>query len=242
MSDKPAWLAKVPAMTATDISCLNRQYRDRLNSLRAVDDLVAGLMKALSRHNELDSTVLIFTSDNGYFYGQHRLTDKVLVYEESIRVPLYIRAPGFPVQTTWRAVLNNDLAPTIAELAGVTPGLAVDGTSVAPLLADPHEANWRKRFLVEYLGPIETDRVPPRVPFSAVRTTNLARSTPANQLYVEWRDNLGSREFYDLPNDRYQLRSQHDNPAWAGVLTDLAAWLGEFRNCGNGTCQVLEGN
>ena len=242
LGDKPPWFRQVPALTGKDIGCLKRQYRDRLNSLRAVDDLVATVVSALKNNDELANTVLIFTSDNGFFYGEHRLTDKVLGYEESIRVPLYIRAPGFAAQTTWRAALNNDLAPTVADLAGVQPGLPVDGRSLLPLMRRPFEKNWRKRFLVEYLGTVQTDRVPPRVPFGAVRTTNLPGSTPANQFYVEWADGLGSKEFYDLASDRYQQRSQHRNWSWSGVRSELAAWLEKFRDCGGGSCQVLEDN
>ena len=242
LGDKPPWLRQVPALTGKDIGCLKRQYRDRLNSLRAVDDLVATVVSALVNNGELADTVLIFTSDNGYFHGEHRLTDKVLGYEESIRVPLYIRAPGFAKQTTWRAAVNNDLAPTVADFAGVQPGLSVDGRSLLPLMRRPYEKNWRKRFLVEYLGTVQTDRVPPRVPFGAVRTTNLAGSTPTNQYYVEWDDGLGSKEFYDLASDRYQQRSQHRNSSWSAVRSELAAWLEKFRDCGGGSCQVLEDN
>ena len=238
--DKPSWFENAPALTTKDIGCLKRQYRDRLASLRAVDDLVGSLVDALQGNDEWGNTVFIFTSDNGFFYGQHRLTDKVLGYEESIRVPLYIRAPGFAPQVTTRAALNNDLASTVAEFAGITPGLRVDGRSLLPLLRNPQEGNWRKRFLVEYLGIAETNRVPPRAPFSAVRTTNLSRATPPDQVYVQWHDGLGSTEFYDLTSDRYQLSSQHHNPAWTSVRNMLAGWLTQFRNCRAGTCQTLE--
>jgi N-acetylglucosamine-6-sulfatase len=240
LSDKPSWFQRIPAMNATDKGCLQRQYRDRLTSLRAVDDLVGSLVGDLQRNGEWTNTVFVFTSDNGFFYGHHRLTDKVLGYEESIRVPLYVRAPGFPRQVTRRAALNNDLAPTIAAFAGITPGLRVDGRSLLPLLRNPLATTWRKRFLVEYLGTADTQRFPPKVPFGAVRTTDLSSATPPDQFYVEWRDDLGSDELYDLPTDRYQVRSQHGNPAWASVRNMLAGWLGQLRNCGGGSCQSLE--
>jgi arylsulfatase A-like enzyme len=241
MGDKPSWFQQLPAMTNRDIGCLKRQYRDRLASLRAVDDMVGTLVGALETTGEWANTVFIFTSDNGFFYGQHRLADKILGYEESIRVPLYVRAPGFPRQVTTRAALNNDLASTIADFAGVAPGLAVDGRSLLPLLRNPRESNWRKRFLVEYLGGVEANRVPPRVPFSAVRTTDLSRATPPNQFYMQWHDGLGSTEFYDLPSDRYQTSSQHQSPGWASVRNMLAGWLGQLRNCGgSGSCRKLE--
>jgi hypothetical protein len=111
--------------------------------------------------------------------------------------------------------LNNDLAPTVAQFAGVTPDLPVDGRSLLPLMRNPEESDWRQRFLVEYRGTVQTSLVPPRAPFGAVRTTNLSRPTPPDQFYVEWNDGLGSIEFYDLPSDRYQVSSQQANPAWA---------------------------
>ena len=240
LRDKPNWFQRLPALTTQDQGCLKRQYRDRLASLRAVDDLVGTLVTTLQRLDEWPRTVFVFTSDNGWFYGQHRLTDKVLGYEESIRVPLYIRAPGFPRQATTRAALNNDLASTVAEFAGVAPGLAVDGRSLLPLMRNPLENQWRKRFLVEYLGTVETDRVPPRVPFGAVRTTNLSRATPPDQVYVSWKDGLGSEEFYDLKTDPGQVESRHGDPAWASVRNMLAGWLDDFRTGARGRCQALE--
>ena len=78
------------------------------------------------------------------------------------------------------------------------------------------------------------------MPFQAVRTTNLSRTTPPDQFYVEWHDGLGSIEFYDLPSDRYQINSQDNNPAWASVRNILAGWLSQFRNCRDGGCQRLE--
>jgi N-acetylglucosamine-6-sulfatase len=202
--------------------------------------MVGSLINTLQNNGEMANTVFIFTSDNGFFYGPHRLTDKVLGYEESIRVPLYIRAPGFPRQSTACAALNIDLAPTVAEFAGITPGLPADGRSLLPLIRNPLEANWRKRFLVEYLGTVDTGRVPPRAPFRAVRTTNLSQTTPPNQFYVEWQDGLGSIEFYDLPSDPYQISSQHNDSARAAVRTTLANWVSQFASCSGGSCQTLE--
>jgi arylsulfatase A-like enzyme len=240
LGDKPSWFQSIPRLNTEDIGCLNRRYRDRLTALRAVDDLVGGLVDALVTDGEWANTVFIFTSDNGFFYGEHRLTDKVLGYEESIRLPLYIHAPGFPPQVTTRAALNNDLAPTVAQFAGISPGLPVDGRSLLPLLRNPEESNWRKRFLVEYLGTVQTNLAPPRVPFGAVRTTDLSRATPPDQFYVEYNDGLGSIEFYDLASDAYEISSQHANAAFGSVRNVLASWLSQFRNCHGGTCQTVE--
>src|SRR3712207_421461 len=95
-------------------------YRDRLGSMLAVDEMVERLVDALRESGELDNTYLVFTSDNGFHLGQHRLTTgKWTAYEEDIRVPLIVRGPGVPEgQNLEHLVLNNDLAPTFAELGG----------------------------------------------------------------------------------------------------------------------------
>jgi arylsulfatase A-like enzyme len=241
MSDKPAFLQAVPRLTAADVSCLNRQYRDHLEAMRAIDDLIGATVRTLIANRELDNTVVIFTSDNGFLYGEHRLADKVLGYEPSIRVPLVIRAPGFTnPQTAIPFALNTDLAPTIAAFAGVVPEPATDGRSLIPLLQNPTQRLWRKRFLVEYLaGPNESPQVGPRQPFSAVRTTPLDLQTP-NRFYVEWDDAPGSRELYNLATDPDERNSQHANPAFVGVRAALAVGLAHLKSCGNGTCQAWE--
>ena len=242
VSDKPAFLRAVPRLTTADVGCLTRQYRDHLEALRAIDDLIGGIVSTLSTNGELGNSVIIFTSDNGFYYGEHRLTDKVLGYEPSIRVPLVIRAPGFKgPKTATPFVLNNDLAPTIAAFAGAVPGLAVDGRSLIPLLNNPTAKAWRKRFLVEYIATAgESPQTGPRQPFSAVRTTPLDGQTP-NRFYVEWNDPPPkSRELYNLVADPYQLRSEHANAALSGVRTALAGWLARLKSCGKGTCRTLE--
>ncbi len=240
MADKPTWLAALAGMSMEDEACLERQYRDRLESMRAVDDLIGAVVDALVQNGELDNTVLIFTSDNGFFFGEHRLSDKVHVYEEAIRVPLFIRAPGITgPQASDRFVLNNDLAPTIAALAGVIPGLTVDGRSLQPLLQNPVEPDWRKQVLIEYRGDAQfSERYGPREPFTAVRTSPLA-AVP-DHVYVEYTDAAGSRELYDLAADPHQLDSRHDDPAATGARDALATLIGRLRDCGGATCVAAE--
>lgn len=123
MLDKPNWLPLLaPPLSNADEECLAKQYRDRLASLKEVDRLIGLVVNTQKQYRDptLTNTVLIFTSDNGFMHAEHRLSEKLFAYEESILVPLYIRAPGFPQQTTSRIALNNDLAPTILALAGVT--------------------------------------------------------------------------------------------------------------------------
>ena len=236
VSDKPAWIQAHPLLTNTDMTFAQRKYQDRLGAMRAVDDLVGSVVQALVRDDELANTVLVFTSDNGFFIGEHRLAEKLTAHEESIRVPLVISVPTMTrAQNSTALVLNNDVAPTIAELGGATPDRALDGRSLVPLLSDPGSSAWRRRFLVEH-WPIESRTLGVfEVPlFAAVRMASLT--------WVEYQDNAGSREFYDATTDPYQLTSLHDstNADRVSQRQVMSQWLGGFRDCGGGTCQTLE--
>lgn len=231
VNDKPAWLRSKPKLSPKTLA---NKYRRRLESLRAVDDLVGRVVSTLRRNRELGNTVLMFTSDNGHLLGEHRLIGKFAVYEESIRVPLYIRAPGFPKQRSSKFVINNDLAPTIADFAGTTPDILVDGRSLIPLLRDPNLANWRKRFLVENHNTRGDDNS-----YFAVRTSPKATATP-NQVYVKY--TAGDQEFYDLTLDPYQTQSldatrEGGRQQQVRILQDQ---LSKLRECRGRTCRRLE--
>src|SRR3546814_11797353 len=103
-------------------------YRSRLRALQAVDDLVEDVVSTLEETGELANTYVIYTSDNGWHMGEHRQQyGKTTAYEEDIRVPFVIRGPGVPKGAIVSPmVINNDLAPTFAAMAGVTPPGFVD--------------------------------------------------------------------------------------------------------------------
>jgi arylsulfatase A-like enzyme len=237
MSDKPYWLQEISAMSSNQADCVETVFQNRLEALRSVDDLIKTIVETLEETKRLDNTVLIFTSDNGYLLGEHRLNQyKSYAYEESIRVPLYLRVPGFSgPQTIDSIVLNNDLAPTIANLANATSGLEVDGRSLIPLLEDPKRSDWRKRFLIEHYGSGEIK--PPT--FHAVRTGSRESHFP-NYLYVIYEDEENSSELYDLNNDPYQLESLHKAESCGAQREYLEKWISELKECGNGSCQSLE--
>jgi arylsulfatase A-like enzyme len=210
-------------------------YRDKLESLRAVDDLIGSVVSALSQNQELDNTVIIFTSDNGFLFGEHRLHDKRWAYEEAIRVPLFIRAPGFSIlQSVGKFVINNDLAPTITDFAKTTPNIVMDGRSLIPLLKNPHLSSWRKRLLIEHWSASKSFTPT----YSAVRTSSADTATP-KQLYVEYVG--GGREFYDLASDPNQLQSLHKQGGWRQQqIKILQNCLARLRVCKGKSCQILE--
>lgn len=239
VSDKPAILFNsYPEMTVDDIICAGKQYQARAESMLAIDDLVGTIFSALAANNELNDTVVIFTSDNGFYHGEHRIFQKVAPYEEGIRVPFIVRMPGMTSgKSVDQYVLNNDIAPTVADFAGVTPGRAMDGRSLRPILEDPtYNGPWRTRFLVEFQGQLIQHSFPH---FTAIRTAP-EDAGDANRFYVTWED--GSVEYYNLWSDPDQLDSQHNNWFTRQERERLANALVDLQVCGGGTCQILEEN
>jgi arylsulfatase A-like enzyme len=189
----------------------------------AVDDLIGTIVARLQATGELGNTVLIFTSDNGFMLGEHRLSMKEQAHEEAIRVPLYVKGPGIVGPATAQQLVGNvDLAPTILELAQATAGLTVDGRSLVPVLQNPGFGPWRSHFLIEH-DPVAPA---PVVDYSAVRSVRY--------LWVEYTD--GERELYDLQMDAPELTSQHKNPAFGQVKTTLRQVLNTLRTCAGHSC------
>lgn len=237
MSDKPAWMRLRPALTGADMTNLTQQYRDRAASMRAVDDLLGALITKLTELGELSRTVLIFTSDNGFLHGEHRLPQKLVAHEESIRLPLIVAAPWLTPADAQQMVLNTDLAPTVMDIARVTSGASMDGTSFAALLSNPGRTGWRKRFLVErWPGAASLFELPA---YFAIRSAPEAAEAPASTL-IQYAD--GSREHYDLVVDPSQITSLHldTSPVRLQQRQALGLWLNQLITCAGTTCRDRE--
>lgn len=217
------------------------QWRTMGAALIAVDDLLGEVIDALAATGTLDRTVVIFTSDNGFLYGEHRLSGKDMPYEESIRVPLYIRGPGFPSNTTARQiVLNNDMAPSLAALAGVVPPYVPDGRSIVPLLVNPAATGWpRKTFLIEHWYIPGFQKFTPPT-FFALRSIKAG----GDFTYVGWRIDpttpsvISHEEFYRNSIDPWQLEGRPTLPA--ATLGNLRTLIQLLRTCGGASCAVAE--
>jgi N-acetylglucosamine-6-sulfatase len=221
VSDKPPLVRERERIAPERVASITIAYRKRLESLLAVDEGVAALVKVLKEQKIYKRTVLLFTSDNGYMLGEHRIVnDKVALYEPSIRVPLLMRGPGIPAGLRVpQQTANIDLAPTIAALAGAKPRLKVDGVSLLPLLRGGPFT--RQDVLLER-GLLDGNRI-----YTAIRTGTF--------VYAEYA--TGERELYDLAADPYELVSRHDDPAYAAVAADLARRLARLRNCAGASCR-----
>ena len=223
VSDKPIGVRNRPVMGAQRVAAIREAYQQQLESLLSVDDGVKAIIDALRAAGELSNTLLVFTDDNGFFHGQHRVpSGKVLLYEPSIRVPLLMRGPGVPKNKhLGQMVANIDLAPTIVALTGATARRKMDGVSLLPLALDPSQGQDRA-LLLEAVS-----RNSARPAYEAIRTPRW--------LWVEYHN--GSRELYDLDEDPFQLRSRQGDPALAGVQADLAGRLAALRKCSGAGCR-----
>src|SRR6185436_16477787 len=165
VADKPASVRRLPRLKPAAQANILRTYRAQLETLLAADEMVARLVGALAETGELDRTLFVFTSDNGFFHGEHRIRDgKFLPYEESIRVPLLIRGAGFPAGATAdQLVANIDLAPTLLAAAGATAaGRVLDGVALQTVAANPRAGRDRALLLEALEGN--------RATYAAVRT------------------------------------------------------------------------
>lgn len=234
VSDKPAWVRRLPRVSDEARINYNRQHRDRLRAMRSVDDEVADLLKALSETGQLRNTYIVLWNDNGYHMGQHRLPKgKRTAYEEDARYPLVVRGPGVARDAIdGRLVSGADLMPTFLELAGAGVPDYVDGRSLLPLLSgEADDAPWRDALLLEgYAEGFEgKEYTPPD--FGAVRTAE-------GRTYVGY--STGERELYDLGSDPNQVRSLHGDPEQAAEVKTLSERLEALRGCSGDSCRAAE--
>lgn len=245
ISDKPQYMQR-PPLDEQDIDALEQMNQLRLESLLAVDEAVASLINALETAGRLDNAYIMFVTDNGYLLGEHRRTAKNVPYEEAIRMSMLLRGPGVRQGTNDAFVANIDLAPTFAELAGVTPPSYVDGRSLVETFDG--SGNGRQAMLLEMFapGPVpDPEDVEDILPAerrllaeqAAVPTARRAIRT-ADWVYVD--NESDSPELYDLQNDPFQLRSLHDDPDQSQNIAQLSAWLNTLRDCDAGACRDAE--
>lgn len=185
----------------------------RLRSVMAIEEGVGKILKALQETNQLDDTVIVFASDNGYFYGEHGLSiERRLAYEESIRMPLLMRYPRSIKAGMVRdeLVLNIDVGPTLLELAGASPPETAQGRSLVPLLKGGNE--WRRSFLIEYYS----DKTIPRIHKMGYKAVRTERWKYIHYLELDQMD-----ELYDLKADPYEMRNIINRRDAAKTLEDM---------------------
>jgi arylsulfatase A-like enzyme len=220
VSDKPSWVRSLPTLNLDQIRGIDKLYRKRRQTLLSVDEMVQNVIQTLADTGELSNTYVMFTSDNGYHQGQHRLdSGKNTGFEEDILVPLYVRGPGVPVgRTEDHLTANVDYGPTFAEIAGAAIPSFVDGRSLLPLLRGQTPPSWRQVLLLEHksgpgsklVGKQKTPREPAD-PWDALNIDGngadgfVGLRMTDGTTYLEYE--TGEREIYNNLNDPAQLRN-----------------------------------
>ncbi len=237
MSDgKPAYLRRGP-LTSSEAASVDADHQEMTNAVQCLDGSIGIMLDYLAANGLEPNTLVVFTSDNGYLYGEHRRAGKVVPYEESVRVPTAIRYP--PLVPEGQSVVtdalaqNVDIAPTVADLAGLPWG--ADGTSLAPVLADP-TATVRDSVLIEncegasYPCPSPSPELHPELaadlPLAGTRNKVAPPFTGivnAQYKYVAYE--TGERELYDFAADPYEITNLGGSPSYAQVEATLASDL-----------------
>ncbi len=231
VSDKASNVKNLAKMSDAQIERVTESYRGRLGAVKSIDDQVGKIAKALRQRGELKNTVIIFTSDNGYLQGEHRLAaSKFMPFENALRIPLLIRGPGIKAKRKIsRPSLDVDLTRTVLAAAGAKPGRLMDGISLLapargkkqlPKRDIPMEA---ERPLFKFTTPLTAFDVP----FYGVKTDRYK--------YIHW--SFGEFELYDMKKDPHELENIANDPGMAGVMAKLETKAAALKKCKGTSCR-----
>lgn len=231
--DKPLAFAREPEPTAVERRAMRGLTRQRAESIFVMDREIGRLVRQLKRTGEWDDTVFVFTSDNGYYLGEHRRRQgKVRAHEPSLRVPFVITGPGLPGgQLRADPVSTVDVTATLLDLADVAPPRPADGVSVVGSIAHG-DRGWTRPIVTEgLLGRGSSAREPgfdDRRSYIGVRT--------ARYSYI--RNRAGKDELYDLWADPRQQRNVIARRSYRGARTALSAVWRDVHSCRASRCGV----
>ncbi|XXH00751.1 cell cycle RNA binding protein whi3 [Hypoxylon texense] len=249
------WIHKLPKQNTTNVDYNDHFYRQRLRALQAVDELVEGLVERLEEHGLLEDTYVVYSSDNGFHIGQHRLQPgKSCGYEEDVNVPLLVRGPGVAAGYAADGVVTThaDLAPTFFDLLGIPPRADFDGAAIPVTREAVEEAKEKGRRRehagIEYWGFAMGEGIYNRNPLEHNTYKAIRLSGPGYNLYYSvWCNN--EHELYDMETDPGQLHNLLSSSAStptpllaAGhpahkVAARLDALLLVLKTCAAATCQ-----
>jgi arylsulfatase A-like enzyme len=198
-------------------------YHLYLETLQSVDESIQQVLEWVEKNGLKENTMVIYMGDNGFLFGEHGLIDKRNAYEESMRVPLVVWAPGMvkPNSVLSQMILNVDLAPTFLEIAGMKQPSQMQGKSFLPLLKG-QQAAWRDKVFYEYYWESAFPQTP---------TTFAVRSD--RYKYIAYNGVWDINELYDLQNDPHEMNNLIRDPAMNKVglqLRDsLYTWLDQTK-------------
>jgi arylsulfatase A-like enzyme len=258
VEDKPRFIRDAEHLTPNEKRTYRVYYEKQLDSLRSVDDGVKVIIDTLGQLHRLRNTYILFTSDNGFFFGEHRLLGgKFLAYEPATHLPFLIRGPGIPQDSsTGELAANIDVAPTILNIAGVEADKSLDGRSLVPFLRDP-ELRSRRPILFESF--VETSDVNAQGAISRASTGRGAAATASGgpkatasllappkdyegirigpYKYIAWP--TGEKELYDINKDPDELNNIAKVANFYPIRNFLHRQLRRFENCHGRECREV---
>jgi len=190
-----------------------RYMKDYLACIASVDDNVGRLLDFLDKAGLRENTIVIYTSDQGFFLGDHGWYDKRFMYEESIKMPFLVRWPGAakPGSVQDGLAINPDFAPTFMDAAGLPVPVDMQGKSLVPLIKGDMPENWRTSFHYRYYDESEEHHV----------RSHYGVRTKTHKLIYFWKQNQW--EMYDLVTDPGELRNLYDDPRQGKIVEQLKA-------------------
>jgi N-acetylglucosamine-6-sulfatase len=229
-SDKPRYLRKLPELTRQEREAETEVTRQRAESLFVLDVQIGRTISELSRSGQLANTVIMFTSDNGYYLGEHRKRmGKINLHEPSLRVPLIAAGPGVPQGRRFDPVTTVDMAPTLASYAGVRMP-KVDGMDLTRLIREG-DLGWSRPVVTEGSMPVGLYASRHRLGPSPLNTRGLRLGR-----WKITRYSTGEIELYDLAADPLELNNLHRVPRYADVLADLKGLYQRYSSCQGKAC------
>ena len=229
------WLTKHTELSEAELARIDVDFRKRAQSVLAVDALIGELRAAVAAIGEDKNTFFVFSSDNGYHMGEHRLMPgKMTAYDTDIRVPLIVTGPDVPANVTIDDIVENvDLCPTFVELAGAVALPAVDGRSLVPFLRGQKVADWRTAALIEHHGPHDDPNDPDAPALRSGNPPTYEAIRGRSFVYVEYVG--GEREFHDLAADPNELINTY-NQLPEGEKAALHTSVDALKNCREKGC------
>jgi arylsulfatase A-like enzyme len=226
----PSWLGHRPPLTAHQKRVLVRNFRARARSVQAVDEMIGRIRATLRDTGVARDTYIVFTSDNGFHLGDHRLLGgKRTAFDADIRVPLVVAGPHVPQGRATSALAGTiDLTPTFERWAGLPADRSRDGRPLTPLLHGRSPRRWRRALLVEHFDDRVVTGDPDAQGWAEGRPTTYAALRTRWTTYVQYAD--GEREFYDRRHDPGEIDNIADHLSRAR-LARLSAALARYRTC-----------
>jgi arylsulfatase A-like enzyme len=234
ISDKPRQIRSLSRLSHNQREQTRRRWHCTLATMKKVDKDLNKIVEELRVEDELSNTIIVYVSDNGYFFGEHRLPNgKGFPYEEALSVPFVVRVPRALTSTpsvVHEVVSNQDIAPTLLDYANADPCAGpddcreLDGHSLVPLLGGPGQWPAGRGALVEIDTKARTECA---CAYGAIRTRR----------YLYSRLSTGERELYDLREDPNELRNVAGSPKYRVRRRSLAERLAALRGCSGSSCE-----